>query len=100
MREPKTFKHPRLYWRPEFDDSDGTSPVCELVIIYPKKREVDYLDCFSERPGMANYMFNGEGLECCWELEETILSPHQAVMKMKTFAKQRGHKTVFLGEIK
>jgi hypothetical protein len=39
MKEPKSFKYPRLYWRP--DVYSYYSPVSELVIIYPDGRQAE-----------------------------------------------------------
>lgn len=98
-KEPKTFKHPRIYLRPDFDDSNGDSPVCELLIIYPKRRGDIWGYALSERPSMVTHLFEGEGLEACWDYGQ-FDSPHSAVRAMKKFARSKGHKTVFIGEIK
>lgn len=73
-KEPKTFKHPRLYWR---DDGD------KLRILYPDGTTDWYAD------------FNGR-----WIFNTIKCDPIKESQAIKFWDRAFGYKTIFLGEIR
>jgi hypothetical protein len=89
-KEPKTFKHPRLYWR-----EDGEEEYWQrLRIIYPNG-DAEW--------GCGAYFWYGScwaSRTPCWADPKKIKNGHEAVRLMKGYDRQCGYETIFLGEIR
>ena len=89
MKEPKTFKYPRLYMR-NTDKKVYSEWKERIRIIYPNGKteydDVEYSDYFKfEKP--------------CWRLRSR--NPYKQVKAMKDYDASCGYyETIFLGEIK
>lgn len=89
MKEPKTFRYPRLYVR-AYKKRNGYPEgyYFRIRIIFPD--------------GSATYSTAVEFIDWehpCWN-RKLYESPFSQIKKMKAFDKMLGYKTIFLGEIK
>ncbi|HAB99719.1 MAG TPA: hypothetical protein DCE71_07860 [Parachlamydiales bacterium] len=88
MKEPKRWTRPRLYWT-DWDDFN----VCELVIIYPDKTS----------PERTLVGWNGQFLDTgeitCWFRQKMQGKPSVQRKAMMEYAKERGFKRYFIGEL-
>lgn len=95
-KEPKSFKYPRLYWRPMKHEH---SFIATLVIIYPKGRRTTERTAFHNQDASVQFFnINGNCLPACWD--EDWFTPEERVLRLKEYAQNHGIKTIFLGEIK
>lgn len=88
-KEPKTFRHPRLYWA----DVDGINS--EMILIYPdgeaERTSNHEPRTFRHCPLRIFYL-------PCWH--RLGMTAPQAVRAMKRYAKRHGFEREFVGEVR
>lgn len=95
-KEPKTFKYPRIYARPEAN-SDSHVNVSSMIIVYPDGRPAErmYID--------IEYILSRDASDdwhiACWN-QNRDMTPQRQVDVLKAYARQFGYETIFIGEIK